>query len=214
MTALAIEVVDVTADRYAATPHLTATLRIEESSGAVIHAMALRCQLMIEPQRRGYDGAETATVAELFGGRERWTQTLKPFLWTHASTVTRGFSGSLTVELPIACTYDLEVVGSKYLHALGDGEVPLLFLFSGTVFSRGESGFSVEQLSWDLEARHRMPVVVWRQLMDTFYPESDFIRLDRDTVNTLLQVKAARGLTSWDSVVHSLLDDAASPAVT
>jgi hypothetical protein len=214
MTALAIEVVDVTADRYAATPHLTATLRIEESSGAVIHAMALRCQLMIEPQRRGYDGAETATVAELFGGRERWTQTLKPFLWTHASTVTRGFSGSLTVELPIACTYDLEVVGSKYLHALVDGEVPLLFLFSGTVFSRGESGFSVEQLSWDLEARHRMPVAVWRQLMDTFYPESDFIRLDRDTVNTLLQVKAARGLTSWDSVVHSLLDDAASPAVT
>jgi hypothetical protein len=214
MTALAIEVLDVTADRYAASPHLTARLRVEESSGAVIHAMALRCQVMIEPQRRGYDGAETATVAEVIGGRERWTQTLKPFLWTHASTVTRGFSGSLDVELPIACTYDLEVVGSKYLHALADGEVPLLLLFSGTVFSRGESGFSVEQLSWDLEARHRMPVAVWRQLMDTFFPGSDYIRLDRDTVNTLLQVKAARGLTSWDSVVSSLLDDAASPAVT
>jgi hypothetical protein len=214
MTALAIAVVDVTADRYAASPHLTATLRVEESSGAVIHAMALRCQLMIEPQRRGYDGEETATVAELFGGRERWTQTLRPFLWTHAATVIRGFSGSLDVALPIACTYDLEVVASKYLHALADGEVPLLLLFSGTVFSRGESGFSVEQLSWDLEARHRMPVAVWRELMDTFYPGSGYIRLDHDTVNALLQVKAARGLTSWDSVVYSLLDDAASPAVT
>jgi hypothetical protein len=211
MTALAIDVVDVTADRYAASPQLTATLRVEETSGAVVHAMALRCQLMIEPQRRAYDTEETATVAEVFGGRDRWTQTLKPFLWTHASTVTRGFTDSLTVELPIACTYDLEVVGSKYLHALADGEVPLLFLFSGTVFSRGDTGFSVEQISWNLEARHRMPVVVWRDLMDTFFPNSGYIRLDRDTVNALLQTKAARGLTSWDSVVTSLLDSATTP---
>jgi hypothetical protein len=211
MTALEIDVVDVTADRYAASPQLRATLRVEESTGAVVHAMALRCQVMIEPQRRAYDPAETATVAELFGGRDRWTQTLKPFLWTHASTVTRGFTGGLTVELPIACTYDVEVVGSKYLHALADGEVPLLFLFTGTVFSRGETGFIVEQISWNLEARHRMPVAVWRGLMDAFYPNSGYIRLDRGTVNALLQVKAARGLTSWESVMTALLDAAATP---
>jgi hypothetical protein len=212
MSALTVEVTDVLADRYAGSPQLTATLRIEESTGAVVHAMALRCQLMIEPQRRSYGAEETATVAELFGGRDRWTQTLKPFLWTHASTVTRGFTGELTVELPIACTYDVEVVGSKYLHALADGEVPLLFLFSGTVFSRGESGFTVEAISWNLEARHRMPVSVWRDLMDTFFPNSGYLRLDRETVNALLQVKAARGLTSWDSVVHSLLANASTPA--
>jgi hypothetical protein len=212
MTALTIDIVDVTADTYAATPQLTATLRVEESTGAVVHAMALRCQLMIEPQRRAYDAEETATVTEVFGGRDRWTQTLKPFLWTYASTVTRGFTDELVVELPIGCTYDLEVVGSKYLHALTDGEVPLLFLFSGTVFSRGESGFTVEQISWQLEAQHRMPVAVWRGLMDTFYPNTGYLRLDRDTVNTLLQVKAARGLTTWDSVVISLLADASTPA--
>jgi hypothetical protein len=211
MTALAIDVVDVTADRYAASPQLSATLRIEETTGAVIHAMALRCQLMIEPQRRAYDAEETATVADVFGGRDRWAQTLKPFLWTHASTVTRGFTDSLNVELPIACTYDVEVVGSKYLHALADGEVPLLFLFSGTVFSRGETGFTVEQISWNLEARHRMPVAVWRALMAAFYPNAGYIRLDRDTVNALLQVKAARGLTSWESVITSLLEPAATP---
>jgi Family of unknown function (DUF6084) len=212
MTALTIDVVDVLADTYAASPQLTATLRVEESTGAVVHAMALRCQLMIEPQRRGYDAAETATVAELFGGRDRWTQTLKPFLWTHACTVTRGFTGELVVELPIGCTYDVEVVGSKYLHALADGEVPLLFLFSGTIFSRGESGFTVEQISWNLEARHRMPVAVWRGLMGTFFPNTGYLRLDRETVNTLLQVKAARGLTSWDGVVNSLLAEASTPA--
>jgi hypothetical protein len=211
MSALTVDVLDVAADRYAASPHLTATLRIEESTGAVVHAMALRCQLMVEPQRRGYDEVETATVAELFGGRERWTQTLKPFLWTHASTVTRGFTDSLVIELPIACTYDLDVVGSKYLHALAAGEVPLLFLFSGAVFTRGDTGFTVEQISWALEARHRMPVTVWRDLMDTFFPSAGYIRLDHETVNELLRYKAARGLTSWESVVSSLLDGASRP---
>jgi hypothetical protein len=212
MTALTIDVVDVAADRYAASPQLTATLQVEESSGAIVHAMALRCQLMIEPQRRTYDAAETATVADVFGGRERWTQTLKPFLWTHAATVTRGFTGGLTIALPIACTYDVEVVGSKYLHALTDGEVPLLFLFSGTIFSRGETGFTVEHIPWNLEARHRMPVTVWQGLIDAFFPNSGYIRLDRDTVNALLRVKAVRGLTSWDSVIASLLDDTHTPA--
>jgi hypothetical protein len=206
VTTLAITVVDVAADRYAASPQLTASLHIEESTGAVVHAMALRAQVMIEPQRRAYDDQETATVAELFGGRDRWTQTLKPFLWTHAATVTRGFSGSLTLDLPIGCTYDVEVVGSKYLHALVDGEVPLRFLFSGTVFTRGETGFTVEQISWDLEAQHRMPVTVWADLMDAFFPNSGYVRLDRDTVNALIRFKAERGLTSWESVVHTLLD--------
>jgi hypothetical protein len=212
MTALRVDVLDVAADRYAASPQLIATLRVEETTDAVVHAMALRCQLMIEPQRRGYDATETATVAELFGGRDRWSQTLKPFLWTYACTVTRGFTGELVVELPIACTYDVEVVGSKYLHALGDGEVPLLFLFSGTVFSRGETGFAVEQISWQLEARHRMPVAVWHGLIDTFYPNSGYLRLDRETVSALLRLKAARGLTSWDGVVNSLLAEASTPA--
>ena len=34
--------------------------------------------------------------------------------------------------------------GTTYLHALRDGEIPLLFLFSGTVFTRGATGFAVD----------------------------------------------------------------------
>ncbi|MCU1489691.1 MAG: hypothetical protein JWM85_1096 [Acidimicrobiaceae bacterium] len=211
MTALQLSVVDVAVDRYAASPHLLAKVRIDESSGAAIHAMALRCQLMIEPQRRSYDDGEVATLAELFGGRERWAQTLKPFLWTYASTVTRSFSGSHTVDLPIACTYDVEVVGSKFLHALSSGEVPLRFLFSGTVFSRADPGISVEQISWDLEDSYRMPVSVWDELVRTFYPGSGYLRLDHDTIDALLEFKAARGLTSFESVVDALLADASTP---
>ena len=45
------------------------------------------------------------------------------------------------VALP--CSYDFDVAANKYLYALDDGEIPLLMLFSGTVFTRGANGFSV-----------------------------------------------------------------------
>jgi hypothetical protein len=205
MTQLAISVLDVAPERYAVAPNLMVKLRIEESTGQPIHAIALRCQVRIEPQRRAYTGPERAGLVELFGLPEQWSKTLTPFLWTHASTTVRGFSGSIDVDLPVTCTYDFEVAAAKYLHTLRDGEIPLVFLFTGTVFTRGITGFGVEQISWDLEATHRMPVKVWHDLMDLYFPGSGWIRVDRDTLDALVQFKAARGLTSWEEAFSALL---------
>jgi hypothetical protein len=116
-----------------------------------------------------------------------------------------GFTGSCEVELPVPCTYDFEVAASKYLHALGDGEVPLLLLFSGTVFTRGTTGFAVEQLSWALEAPCRLPVRTWRTLMDLYFPGGGWIRLDRDALDGLARYRAAHGLTSWEATLAHLL---------
>lgn len=212
MTALSFSVVDIVADNFAASPHLRVRLRVEESTGQVVHALALRCQLMIEPQRRSYDESETGGVADVFGRRDRWAQTLKPFLWTHASTVTPGFTGSLEFDLPVACSYDLELVSGKFFAALTDGEVPVRLLFSGTTFSRGSSGFTVEQIPWDLEATYKLPVAVWREVMDHFYPATGWVRLDRDLIAELLRFKAERALTTWDEVATTLLATAAEPA--
>jgi len=205
MTQLAISVLDVAPEQYAVAPNLMVKLRIEESTGQPIHAIALRCQVRIEPQRRAYTGPERASLVELFGLPEQWSKTLTPFLWTHASTTVRGFSGSIDVDLPVTCTYDFEVAAAKYLHTLRDGEIPLVFLFTGTVFTRGITGFGVEQISWDLEATHRMPVTVWHDLMDLYFPGSGWIRVDRDTLDELMQFKAARGLTSWEEAFSALL---------
>jgi len=205
MTQLAISVLDVAPERYAVAPNLMVKLRIEESTGQPIHAIALRCQVRIEPQRRAYTGPERAGLVELFGLPEQWSKTLTPFLWTHASTTVRGFSGSIDVDLPVTCTYDFEVAAAKYLHTLRDGEIPLVFLFTGTVFTRGITGFGVEQISWDLEATHRMPVKVWHDLMDLYFPGSGWIRVDRDTLDALVQFKAVRGLTSWEEAFSALL---------
>ncbi len=205
MTELAFEILDVRAQEYAAAPHLLFRLRVSESSGAVVHALALRAQLRIEPQRRPYDPDEQAGLTDLFGTSERYGSTLKPFLWTHATAMVPGFSGTTEFELPVACTYDTEVSATKYLHALRGGEVPLVLLFSGTVFTRGESGFAVEQLSWSLEAPCRLPVAVWRQLMDLYFPGGGWIRLDREQIDAMLRYRAERGFTSWEQTVDALL---------
>ncbi|MGH9276859.1 MAG: DUF6084 family protein, partial [Acidimicrobiales bacterium] len=122
-------------DRYAAAPTLVFQLNVTAPEGRDVHALALRCQIRIEPQRRRYDHAEEERLLALFGETPQWGDSLKPFLWTHASTVVAGFSGTTEVELPVPCTYDFEVTGAKYMHALDGGEIPLILLFNGTVFT-------------------------------------------------------------------------------
>jgi hypothetical protein len=205
MTDLAFDVLGVAPLRHAASPHLQFRLRVTETSGAVVHAMALRCQLRFEPQRRPYDPQEQEGLTDLFGTSDRYGTTLKPFLWTHASAMVQGFEDSTELDLPVPCTYDFDVSGTKYLHALRGGDVPLLLLFSGTVFTRGTTGFAVEQLSWSLEARCLLPVSAWRELMDAYFPGGGWIRLDRDSIAALGRFRAERGLTSWEQTIAALL---------
>ncbi len=212
MTELAFTVVDVLPERYAATPTLLFRLRITEATGEAVHAIALRCQIRIEPQRRSYTSAEKEGLADLFGSPDRWGDTVKPFLWTHATAMVQGFTGSTEVDLPVPCTYDFEVVAAKYLHALGDGEISLVVLFSGTVFTRGVNGFGVEQVPWHHEASFRLPVRVWRELMDAYFPGGGWIRLDRDTLDALVRFRSSHALPNWEQTIELLMTKALDPA--
>jgi hypothetical protein len=205
VTELAFSVLDVVPEPYGAAPTLLFRIRLTESTGATVHAAVLRAQIQIEPQRRGYGDGERDGLTDLFGTPDRWRSTVRPFLWTHATTTVRGFTGDIEFDLPVPCTYDFEVAAAKYLHALRDGEVPLLVLFSGTVFTRGSTGFGVEQVPWHLEAAYRMPVRVWRELMDAYFPGGGWIRLDRDTLDALARYRSERGLTSWEQALGELL---------
>jgi hypothetical protein len=205
MPELMFTVVDVVPEPWAAAPNLLARVGVEETSGEPVHALALRAQVRIEPQRRRYDDEEERALLGLFGDRTRFSTTLKPFAWLHASTVAPGFRDGCEIELPLPCTYDFEVSGTTYLHALRDGEIPLLFLFSGTVFARGGTGFSVTPVPWDAEARYRLPVAVWRDLMETWFPGTEWVRVRRETVDALAHYRHLRGLTTWDDAVTTLL---------
>ncbi len=83
-------VLDIAPTPYAASPELTARLRIEAPADLTVHAVALRCQVRIEPQRRAYESADEAGLRALFGDRDRWSQTLKPFQWMQCNTTVSG----------------------------------------------------------------------------------------------------------------------------
>jgi hypothetical protein len=208
MTDLRFEVLDAHTEPHAAVPTIAFSVRIEASDGQRVHAAALRCQIRIEPQRRRYSEQEEERLYELFGETPQWGNSLRPFAWTHVSTTLPGFDGATEFDLPVECTYDFEVAAAKYLHALGDGEIPLLLLFSGTVFTQGTTGFAAVPLSWSSEASYRLPVTVWRATMDAYYPGSAFIRLGRDTLDDLQSFKARRGLPTWDQAFTQLLKEA------
>jgi hypothetical protein len=205
MADVTFAVLDVAPEPYAATPILAARVGVAAVGDEPIHAIALRCQVRIDPLRRPYTDDEAAGLTDLFGPRERWATTQHTFLWQHTTAMVPGFSGATQVNLPLECTYDFEVASAKYLHALCDGAVPLQFLFSGTVFVQGPKGFAVAQVPWDREDRYDMPVSVWRDLIRQHYPNTGWVRLDHDTVEALAAYRSSRGLLSFDDAIASLL---------
>lgn len=211
MTGLTFTVLDVLAEPYSATPRLTARIGIVSSDDEPIQAIALRCQIRIEPLRRPYSDEEADGLLDLFGPRERWVNTQRTFLWQHSTAMVQGFTGVTEISMPLECTYDFEVAASKYLHALRDGAIPLLFLFSGTVFVQGERGFSVRQVSWECEAQHEMPASVWRDLIRSHYPNAGWVRLGHDTVAALAAYRSAHGMLDFEDAVTTLLTQASRP---
>jgi uncharacterized protein DUF6084 len=214
MTGCRLSIVGARVEPHAVTPTLTFTLRVEAGETTPVHAIALRCQLQIQPGLRRYAPAEGARLYELFDEPARWHETLRPLLWTHLSVLVPRFAGAIDLDVPVACTYDLEVAAAKYFHALDAGEIPLLFLFSGTIFSAADGRFGVTPIPWDTEAAYRLPVARWRELMDRYFPDSSWLRLSRDSLDALQRFKGRHALTTFDEAVQALLAraDAAEPA--
>jgi len=208
MSELVFDCVDAVPDRWAAAPTLVFKLRVNETTGEEVHAIALRCQMRIEPLKRRYSDAEAELLSDLFGERGRWGETMKPLQFTFVAQMVPGFSGSTEVDLPVALTYDFEVATAKYFYALEEGEIPLILMFSGTVFTRGEKGFNVEQVPWHKECHYRLPVKAWQELMDAYFPNSGWIRLRREALDALSLFKARRGLPTWEATLEALLDAA------
>ncbi len=205
MPRLSFQVEDARPEPHAAAPTLLFGIRITEPERADVESIALACQIRIEPQRRRYQPGEQELLADLYGEPARWGQTVKPFLLTSVATLVRRFAGSCRAELPVPFSYDLEVAGARYLHALREGSVPLLFLFSGTVFHPGPGGLQAVPVPWNCEARFDLPISTWRSLMDLYFPGGGWLRLGRDALDGLTRHKARHGLLGWDEVVADLL---------
>jgi hypothetical protein len=195
--------------QHAAVPTLRFVVGIGTvGAAAQVRSVALNVEVRIAATRRRYAEPERGKLVDLFGPSEEWGRNLKTLHWTNLTVQVPAFTGTTDVELPITCTYDLEVSASRYFDALEDGEVPLEFLFSGTVFYAGADGrLQVGRIGWDKDCSYRLPVQAWRDMIDRYFPDSAWLRLRRAEFDRLAAYKARHTLLSWEQVVDRLLAD-------
>jgi hypothetical protein len=207
MPDLAITVEKAAVIPFAAAPALAFKLRVANADPAeTIHTVVLRCQIQIEVTRRPYAPLDQERLRDLFGEPERWGQTLRNLLWTNTSAVIPQFTGVTTADLPVPCTFDFSVATTKYFNGLADGDIPVCLMFSGSVFYADATGaLSVAPISWNTETKFRLPLKVWKDMMDTYYPNSAWLCLRRDVFEDLHRFKVERGIPTWEQAFETLL---------
>ncbi|HYG97759.1 MAG TPA: DUF6084 family protein [Terriglobales bacterium] len=189
----------------AAAPQISFKVRIVNADRQPVHSIALRVQVQIEPVRRRYTAAEQEHLKELFGEPERWSKSLHPLLWANANVSVAGFTGGTVVDVAVPCTFDFNVAVTKYIYGLDNGEIPTTLLFSGTIFYAGGVGLQVAQIPWNKEASYRLPVRVWKDMMDAYYPNTAWIALRRDVFERLYEFKSRHGIATWDQALERML---------
>ena len=199
---------------FAAVPLLAFRMRVEDSSASdAIHSIALHAQIQIETPRRNYSSTEQERLVDLFGEPSRWGQTLRPMLWTHADVTVPAFSDSIAVDLRVPCSFDFNLAATKYFYGLSEGDIPLIFLFSGSCFYAGQhGGLAMAPIPWSKETRFRLPVHVWREMMDGYYPNSAWLRIRQDVFDRLYQYKSRAGVATWEEALERLLEPAREAA--
>jgi hypothetical protein len=203
--------------RFAAAPAMRFRLRISEAVApgeepTPVHSLALRSQVRIEPTQRTYTQVEKERLRDVFGTPERWGQTVRSMLWTHVAVSVPAFEGETSVDLPVPCSLDFSQAATRYFEAVDGGELPLCFLFSGTIFYRADhGGLQVTPVSWEKESAFRLPSSSWRALMDHYYPNTAWLGLRRDVFDRLDSFRSRHGLASWEGALERLLDAAEEP---
>jgi hypothetical protein len=207
MPELQFQIEGAEAVAHSAAPLLALKLRITNlPASESVHTLTLKCQVQIEPAKRGYLPPEQEKLADLFGEPSRWSRTVKPLHWMNTSVVVSGFTGSTLVDLELPCTFDFNVASTKYFHALEAGDIPLCVMFSGTVFYQSQEGIlQIAQIPWDREAYFKLPVAVWKEMMDAHFPNSAWLSLRRDAFEQLYNYKVRHGLPTWELAIARLL---------
>ena len=194
---------------FAAAPTLAFKLRVANADpDEKIHTVVLRCQIQIEVTRRRYTALDQERLRDLFGEPERWGQTLRNLLWTNTSAVIPQFTGITSVDLQVPCSFDFSVATTKYFDGLADGDIPVCLMFSGTIFYADPAGaLRVAPISWDKETRFRLPLKVWKDMMDAYYPNSAWLCVRRDVFDQLFQYKVRHGIPTWEQTIERILSE-------
>jgi hypothetical protein len=209
MPDLNFQITGVEASSRSLTPLLEFKLALNTSPAEeTVQGVLLHAQIQFECPQRHYNDAEKEKLLDLFGTPDRWGQTLRNRLWTHANATVGQFTGNTELHLPVPCTFDLNIAAAKYFYALETAEIPLLFLFSGSVFYTSPEGrLQVQRISWNKECAYRIPVQLWRELMEQHYPNTAWLYLHRDVFDQLHAYKLGHGLATCEDAIRRLLNE-------
>src|SRR5262249_41716153 len=192
--------------RFGASPHIVFKLKVVNNGDADIHSVILRCQIQLDAALRHYTVDEQADLHDLFGDPDRWADTLRSFLWANTSTIIPAFARETTIDLHVPCTFDFNVATTKYFAGIKTGDIPVSCFFSGTVFyDDGSGALQATQIPWEKEAAYRMPIHVWREMMDSYYPNIAWLCLRRDVFERLHQYKIEKGIPTFEEVLLRIL---------
>jgi hypothetical protein len=189
----------------AAAPIITFKVRVTDAEMQPIHSIALRVQVQIEPVRRRYSAQEQEHLYELFGEPERWSKSTTPLLWANLNVNVPAFDGSAVFDVAVPCTFDFNVAVTKYIHGLEAGEIPVSLFFSGTVFHAGRMGLQIAQIPWDRNAAFQLPIQLWKQMMELYYPNTAWLCLRRDVFERLYNFKSQHGIPTWEQALDRIL---------
>ncbi len=64
----------------------------------------------------------------------------------------------------------------------------------------------VAPISWEKEARYTLPVTLWREMMESYYPNSVWLNLHRDVFERLYRYKMQHGIPTWEQALEHVLD--------
>ena len=168
MPDLSFEVVSAYPARDSLLPVLAFDLRVTNRfAEQSITTVRLKTQIWIEAARRRYTPAEQRTLHDLFDEPSRWRDTLRSFTWANIATDVPAFFGSTIHPIPVPCLFDPDAAVKKYFNGLEGGDVPLTFLFSGTVFYISpEDAVQAAPISREKEARFRLSLSIWNELRE------------------------------------------------
>ncbi|MFJ6215400.1 DUF6084 family protein [Streptomyces sp. NPDC092296] len=192
---------------FTAVPTLDFQLAIARTGGGPVRSVLLTTVVRIAPARRRHDRATQERLAEVFGTPERWAQGIRPLSWAQTTTVVPPFDERTTVVLPVPCGHDIELAVTKYFRAVQEGDVPLDFLFSGTVFHSAADGrLRTAQISWAKDTTYRLPAALWQETTRCHGADGGWVRLSRDCYDRLDAYRAQHALSGWDETARALLD--------
>jgi Family of unknown function (DUF6084) len=191
---------------HAAAPTLAFEMRVRDHSELEVYAVALTVQILLQPVQRPHDDEVRERLRDVFGEAARWGDTARSLLWSECDTLVGSFRGSTSFELQVPCSSDLELATTRWFDAVPDGEAPLSFQFSGSVFYCGEADrLQLTRVGWHTETQFRLPLETWRA---TVGERGGLVRVSSDTFEALRRYRLDRGLHSLDAAVADLLDGA------